>query len=99
MTNILPENLALCGYKVYSQTDEDGVIAAIFEKIEHGRNFVEIGTQDGTSMNSLLLLLQGWKGVWLEGNLKHIKEIDRALGDTIFPGRFKANMLSYTIET
>jgi hypothetical protein len=85
-----PENPALSGFKVYSQTDEDGIIAAIFRKIPHQGNFVEIGVQSGTECNSLLLLLQGWKGVWLEGSAKYVSAIHQALGGTDFPGRFRA---------
>ena len=91
-----PENLALSGFKVYSQTDEDGIIAAILRRITHDKNFVEIGVQDGTECNSLLLLLQGWKGVWLEGSQRYVKEIGRGLGGTVFPGRFKAQQAFIT---
>lgn len=58
-----------CGFKVYSQGDEDGVIEEIFRrlKIEKGR-FCEIGVENGLECNTLYLLHKGWRGCWIEGN-------------------------------
>jgi hypothetical protein len=85
-----PDNVALDGYKVYSQTDEDGIIDAIFRRVQGARSFVEIGVQDGTECNSLLLLLKDWRGVWIEGSETYVGEIERGLGGREFPGRFRA---------
>lgn len=66
------------GYKVYSQNDEDGIIAEIFRRIGMAnRFFIEFGVQDGLECNSHFLLLQGWSGVFIEGGTKYCKEIER----------------------
>ena len=68
-----PNAFALCGYKVYSQCDEDGIIAHIFKKIgEKTKVFVEAGCGNGLENNTHYLLLQGWRGVWIDGNAKNI---------------------------
>lgn len=57
------------GFKVYSQNDEDGIIAEIFRRIgTQSRRFVEIGAADGLENNTVWLLLQGWSGTWIEGS-------------------------------
>lgn len=84
-----PDNLALRGYKVYSQTDEDGIIDSIFARVPHNRSFVEIGVQTGIECNSLTLLLRGWRGLWMDGDAKAVETIGRNLGGTRFPGRFQ----------
>jgi hypothetical protein len=64
-----PKRLENYGFKVYSQSDEDGIIEEIFRRlgIEKGR-FCEIGVENGLECNSLYLIHKGWKGVWIEGN-------------------------------
>jgi hypothetical protein len=84
-----PQNVALEGYKVYSQTDEDGIIDAIFRRVPNNRTFVEIGVQNGVECNSLLLLLKDWRGEWIEGSNGFCAEIERVLGSRAFPGRFR----------
>src|SRR6476660_8214849 len=70
----LPENQAAkslvpFGHRVYSQIDEDGIIAEIFRRIGTGtRHFVEFGVENGMENNTTALLVQGWKGAWIEGN-------------------------------
>lgn len=73
-----PDNPALAGHKVYSQTDEDGILREIFRRIgAGGRTFVEIGCGNGTENNTHALLLDGWRGTWLDGNPAHIAHIAR----------------------
>ncbi len=84
-----PLNTALWGRKVYSQNDEDGVIQRIFSQIDHSATFIEIGIQDGRECNSLALLLQGWKGVWVEGDTRNCQAIKNDLGADYFPARFR----------
>ena len=62
-------SIARAGYKVYSQSDEDGILQEIFRRIgTESRTFCEIGVGDGTENNSRYLLMQGWSGTWLEGS-------------------------------
>ena len=84
-----PDNPALAGYKVYSQTDEDGVIDFIFSKVPNQRTFVEVGVQSGVECNSLLLLLKGWRGAWIEGSADYARKIAADLGGDSFPARFR----------
>ena len=71
-----PNNPALFGYKVYSQFDEDGIIAYVFSKIGEGdRVFVEIGCSDGLENNTHALLLQGWRGVWIDADADKLRFI------------------------
>lgn len=84
-----PDHPALEGYKVYSQTDEDGIIDGIFRKIPNSMKFVEIGVQSGIECNSLLLLLKNWEGVWIEGSVDHCRLIEKELGGRQFGHRFR----------
>lgn len=76
----MPDNLLLKGYKVYSQTDEDGIIAAIFDRIGGGRTFIEIGSGNGTENNTHALLLKGWRGVWVDGRADRIAFVRSEVG-------------------
>lgn len=62
-----PERLERFGRKVWSQNDEDGILEEIFRRIGTGqRNFVEFGVTDGRECNTLKLLVEGWRGLWME---------------------------------
>jgi hypothetical protein len=64
-----PLRLLSSGYKIYSQNEEDGMIAEVFRRIGHGsKRFIEFGVQDGLECNTALLLLQGWRGAWIEAS-------------------------------
>ena len=66
--NADPKRLLRYGYKVYSQCDEDGIIQEIFNRIgSTNRSFVEFGVQNGVECNTTKLLIEGWRGLWLEG--------------------------------
>lgn len=84
-----PDSPALAGYKVYSQNDEDGILAAIFERVGGNRTFLEIGLQDGTECNTLYLLIQGWRGGWVEADPGFCRAIRAGLGTDAVPGVFK----------
>ena len=65
------------GYKVYSQNDEDGLIAEIIKRIGSGhKTFVEFGVEDGMECNTLYLTLSGWRGLWMDGSANHLKFIN-----------------------
>jgi hypothetical protein len=72
-----PKRLLGYGAKVYSQGDEDGQIAEIFRRIGcASKVFVEFGVQGGIECNSLKLLLEGWQGVWFEGDGDAVQRIE-----------------------
>ena len=71
-----PQALVLHGHKAYSQCDEDGIIARIFELIgARSRVFVEAGCGDGIENNTHHLLIQGWRGAWIDGSARNIDSI------------------------
>jgi hypothetical protein len=58
--------LVKTGRKFYSQNDEDGITLEIMRRIGlTSGTFVEFGAGDGLENNTLILLMSGWKGVWL----------------------------------
>jgi hypothetical protein len=64
------------GYKVFSQNDEDGIIAEIFDRIGiTNKKFVEFGVQDGLESNGHFLLHKGWQGIWIDGDKKMFKKL------------------------
>lgn len=64
------------GFKAYSQNDEDGIIQEIFNRINiKNKYFVEIGVGNGLENNTLLLLIKGWEGLWIEGSYENYKFI------------------------
>lgn len=64
-----PKRLLRHGFKVYSQHDEDGIIQEIFRRIGTSvRTFVEFGVESGVECNTVKLLVEGWRGLWIEAN-------------------------------
>ena len=71
-----PKRLLRYGFKTYSQSDEDGIIQEIFKRIgTSNRIFVEFGVESGVECNSVKLLVEGWRGLWLEGSATRITQI------------------------
>jgi hypothetical protein len=82
-----PLSLAPYGYKIYSQNDEDGIIREIFRRIgATTKSFVEIGVGNGLENNTVSLLFEGWKGLWIEASPQHAEKIERCLPETIKRG-------------
>jgi hypothetical protein len=70
--NADPKRLVRYGYKVYSQNDEDGIIAEIFRRIGVAHHsFVEFGVETGAECNTVRLLVDGWRGLWIEADARH----------------------------
>lgn len=60
--------LSKCGWKVFSQTDEDGIIYEIIRRIDVERGvFAEFGVGNGLENNTIFLASLGWKGFWAGG--------------------------------
>jgi hypothetical protein len=71
-----PKRLLRHGFKVYSQHDEDGIIQEIFRRIGTSeRTFVEFGVETGVECNTAKLLIEGWRGLWIEANAQSCKGI------------------------
>lgn len=74
-----PRRLLANGYKVFSQNQEDGMIAEVFRRIgTTSKRFIEFGIQDGLECNSTFLLMQGWRGTWIEGSTEDAKKAQAA---------------------
>lgn len=85
-----PRRLERFGYKVYSQSDEDGILAEIFHRIgTTNRVFVEFGAEVGLENNSRLLLEQGWSGLWIEGNPDYADSIRWTYRDQLASAQLK----------
>jgi hypothetical protein len=79
-----PKRLLRFGAKSYSQCDEDGIIQEIFRRIgTTNQTFVEAGVGNGLENNSTLLLIQGWKGLWIEGSPKNARAIRKTFASAI----------------
>jgi len=94
-----PLRLERCGRKLYSQNDEDGIIAEIFRRIgERSRRFVEIGVEQGTENNTLALLYGGWSGVWVEGVEPYVRAIRERFPRWTADGRLRVVPAIVTAE-
>jgi len=71
-----PLRLDRFGYRCYSQHDEDGIIQEIIRRQGKGpMTFVEFGVGDGLENNTLLLLKQGWRGLWIDASPENASAI------------------------
>ena len=72
-----PKKLSRFDRQVFSQNGEDGIIEEIFKRIgTTNKYFAEFGAStDGLENNTANLLLDGWKGLWIEAELKHVNQI------------------------
>ncbi|MBJ7437637.1 MAG: hypothetical protein JHD35_01245 [Sphingopyxis sp.] len=83
-----PRTLSASGYKIFSQSDEDGMIAEIFRRIgTTNKRFVEFGVGDGLENNTLALLYQGWTGLWIDGSDEFCRTITAAYDKAIASGQ------------
>lgn len=85
-----PLCLVQWGRKVYSQNDEDGIIAEIFRRIGvASRRFIEIGSGDGRENNTVTLLLQGWSGGWIDGKPRNARRMRKNFAPLLERGQLK----------
>lgn len=82
--------LDIYGYKVFSQNDEDGIIAEVFKRIgTTNKTFIEFGASNGLENNSHYLLHQNWSGGWIEGSKKSYRELVHNFQNSIKENRLK----------
>ena len=83
-----PLRLERHGRSVYSQNDEDGILAEIFRRIGTGsRRFLEFGVERGLECNTLCLLEQGWSGAWIEAHAPYVAEMEAGFRRWVQSGR------------
>jgi hypothetical protein len=86
--NTDPKRLLRYGFKVYSQCDEDGIIQEIFRRVgTTNRCFVEFGVEAGIECNTVKLLVEGWRGLWIDGDRQHAARIRTSFGPLLADGR------------
>jgi hypothetical protein len=78
------------GFKVYSQYEEDGIIQEIFHRIGlNNKTFIEFGVETGLENNTLKLLLEGWSGLWIEGNNDYVTAIRTKFSNVLQSGKLR----------
>jgi len=83
-----PRRLPRYGFKVYAQNDEDGIIQEIFRRIgTASRIFVEFGVESGVECNSAKLLIEGWRGLWIEAGQENAEAIRRRFAPFMASGQ------------
>ena len=88
--NAHPKRLLRHGFKVYSQGDEDEIIQEIFNRIgTTNRTFIEFGVETGVECNTVKLLLEGWRGLWLDGSATHVANIRTNFAAFVNAGRLQ----------
>jgi hypothetical protein len=94
-----PKRLLRHGFKVYSQHDEDGIIQEIFRRIgSSNRSFVEVGVETGVECNTAKLLIEGWRGTWIEANAQACKAIVSGFADFLNDHRLTLQQTFVTAE-
>lgn len=77
-------------HQVFSQADEDGIISEIFRRIgAKDRFFVEFGVGNGLENNTIFLLMQNWRGAWIEGDSASAAEIQSRFREPLSKGNLK----------
>ena len=87
------------GFKVYSQSDEDGIIQEIFNRIGlTSRSFIEFGVETGIECNTVKLLIEGWSGLWIEASAPYVAEIKNQFQPFFANGTLKLSEGMVTAE-
>jgi len=78
------------GDKIYSQSDEDGIIREIFNRIgTTNKTFVEFGVGNGLENNTLALLFEDWHGLWIDASTKSVAKIRQHFAPVIAKGQLQ----------
>jgi len=94
-----PGRLERYGQKIWSQNDEDGILAEIFRRIGAAtRSFVEFGVSDGRECNTLRLLVEGWQGLWMESDAAACGRVRRVFAAPLAEGRLELRETSVSAE-
>src|SRR5262245_56277682 len=94
-----PRRLLRYGFKTYSQNDEDGIIQEIFRRIGvTSRTFVEFGVESGSECNTAKLLIENWRGLWMEAQPEHAAAIRRRFAPFLADRRLTLKDAKVTAE-
>jgi len=95
-----PLRLERSGFKVRSQHDEDGIVAEIFRRIgATSRTFVEFGSGKGDENCTGFLLMQGWRGLWIEGSGEFVADIHRLWAREVEAGQLAVRNAMVTVDS
>jgi len=95
-----PRRLERSGFKVHSQYDEDGIISEIFRRIgTTNRQCIEFGAGNGTENCTGFLLMQGWKGLWIDGGDAFLPTLNVAWKPELERGQLVARREFITVDT
>ena len=93
------DRLELYGWKAFSQADEDGILAEIFRRVGvRDCTFVEIGAGNGLENNTLYLLQQNWRGLWIEAGKRNGRRIARIFAQPLAAGQLRLAVTAATAE-
>jgi len=90
------------GFKIYSQTDEDGILLFIFSVIgTTNKKCVEICAGNGIECNTANLIINhGWTGLLVDGNQDLVRQGNEYYGNhpctRIYPPRFICSWITRT---
>lgn len=94
-----PKCLIPFGDKVYSQSDEDGIIREIFRRIgTTNKLFIEFGVGNGLENNTLALLFDGWKGLWIDAAPRSVATIRQQFANLLETGTLNVVQSFITID-
>lgn len=85
-----PKRLFSSEAQIFSQNGEDGMIAEIFRRLgERDRFFLEMAAGRGLENNTVNLLLQGWKGCWVEAEDNLVAGIRKEFAKPLQTGQLR----------
>ena len=77
----MPDNVAASGWNSYSQCDEDGIIRECLRRIAStislSKTFIEVGCGNGLENNTHQLVLDGFRGCWIDGSKEDVARLHR----------------------
>lgn len=89
------------GRKVYSQNDEDGILAEIFLRLGIAASsgmLIEIGASTGLENNTHLQLRHGFRAHWIEGSEQSVTKMRKSFAAYLASGQLTAQQLFVTAE-
>jgi hypothetical protein len=85
-----PKRIVQHGYRCWSASNDDGLIAEIFKRIgTDNQFFIEFGMQDGVQSNSTALLFSGWSGLRIEASQPYHTLCDLHFATFVKAGKLK----------